>query len=68
MLELFSGLQCAHGGGPLHLLFDLWWMLILAIPGAPYLINKFGYKIKSFCCGHKQITRGKKNSRHHCDH
>jgi len=67
MIEL---LQCPHGGGPFHLLFDLWWLLILAVPGVAKLVarvlKKFGYSVRHLCCGHTEVKKGKRCTSEHC--
>ena len=59
-------MPCPHGGNPLHWIADSWWLLILALPGARIIFKYFGYRIKEFCCGHREV--GTDGSFVHCEH
>ena len=70
MLEL---MQCPHGGGPLHLIFDLWWLFVLAVPAVArpvaWVMQKLGRSIRHRCCGHTDVLRRTSGSEHvHCHH
>jgi len=61
MIEI---LQCPHGGGPLHLLVDLWWVFVICVPGLGLFLTKMKIKVRDcFCCkGHD-----KKCCDHECE-
>jgi len=47
-------ISCPHGGGPVHLLVDLWWIFVIVMPGLAAILVRFGIKVpKCFCCKHK---------------
>jgi hypothetical protein len=61
-------IPCIHGGSPWHWICDLWWAFLLGIPFIKVLLSKYGYVVKSWCCGHKVIKKNTHDEHFHCDH
>jgi len=59
-------IPCPHGSS-FHWIADIWWIFLFALPGVRYFMAKLGYKIREFCCGHRELTN-KNYKFKHCEH